>query len=550
MQQPNPSSSTETGTSSVASKINNSSSDTESNIRFEDNLATLSEMFPECDVATLKNYLEIFCDNPNCMSIVVGMLLEEDCTSGVNFRQNSTQRQCGLKRKTDTATVEDSLHNEDHIETASPSKLKRGGICRNEAKCSSSPVVLGEADKLNSKTNILGSTTRETCSSSRSHSIKKEEPSSSNFNRSETGSSRSPGHFVSKTTSNVDKEDEIVFVKSVENSPKQSFYRTEQSNPGTTSPKQHTGVCIRYKGGSLHPSMNKPKKLQIVEINADRENTTRCVLSASASALDNMHQLSTDICRRSSNVCSTTTATATNGNNNNHSPLRPCTSTNMCATAVATETNGDNSNHSPIKPCTRLSTRFSVSKEKATENPAVVNTQECPVSTECKQTDEVTQSNNANNEGTSSATAALSDLEILNKVFPDADPTFISSLLDKHADEPNRVALVGKELGGNPVPQKQNIKKKAVPPVTWFWESESGKLVPFTDSECNALEKEFNTCDPLDHTNDACVNAIRLPGSTKHFTVNFGQMMMVCESGQKTAIIRVPGGSDERKEIG
>ena len=515
MQQPNPSTSTMTGASSDASDINNSSSYTESDQRFEDNLATLSEMFPACDVATLRNYLESFCDNPNCMTIIVGMLLDGDCISGVNFEQNSTQQQRGLKRKTDAANVEDSLRNADHVETASPGKLKRGDISRNEAESSSSAVDLREAEEPGSQANILGSSTRETSRSSRSHCIKKEKQQLSNFDRSETGSPRSPGHFASETTSNVDKEDDIIFVKSVANTPKQSFYRTEQSNPGTTSPKQHNGICIRYKGGNLHPSMNKPKKLQIVQISADGENTTDC----DQLALNRMHQISTDLCCKSSNTRSRTVDTTSNGKSNKHSPLKPCTSTGC-----------------------------SVSKEKATETPLVENTQECPVSTECKQTEEVTQSNNASSEA-SSVAAALSDLEILKKVFPDADPTYISSLLDKHAGEPNPVALVGKELGSNPVLHgKKN--KKAVPPVTWFWESESGKLVPFTDSECNALERELNTCDTQDHSSDACVKAIRLPGSTKHFTVNFGQMIMVCENGQKTPIIRVPGASDERKEIG
>ena len=465
MQQPSPSTSTLTGSGQT----------------FEDNLATLSEMFPACDIATLRNYMDSFCDNPNCMTIIVGILLEGDCTSGANFQQNSKQLQCGLKRKAAAATVEDILPNEDQIETPSY-KVKRGSICRNEAESSSAAVVLREAEELNSKANILGSATRETSSPLRSH-FKKEEPCSINLNRSETGSLRSPEHFGSETSSNVDDEEDIVFVKSVANSPKQSFHRTKQSSAGTTSPKPHNGICIRYKGGNLHPSMNKPKKLQIVKINAESENTT-------------------------------------NGKGNDYSLLQPCKSTG------------------------------SVSKEKATENPSVENTQECPLSTECEQMKEVTQSNNASSEGTLPVTAALSDLEILKKVFPDADPTYISSLLEKYADEPNRVALVGKELGSNPVPSGNNTKKKAIPPVPWFWESESGKLVPFTDSECNALEKEFNTCDTQDQSSNACVKAVRLPGSTKHFTVNFGQMIMVCESGKKTPIIRVPGGSNERKEIG
>ena len=514
MQQSSPSTSV-TGSSSITSEISNSNSNTVSDQSFENNLATLSEMFPACDIATLRNYLESFCDNPNCMSIIAGMLLEGDCASGVNFSQNSMPQQCGLKRKTD-ATVKDNLPNEDQVETSSPYKVKRGGICRND-KCSSSAVVLREAEEINSKVNILGSTTREISSPSRSHSIKKEKTQSSNLNRSETGSSRSPEHFTSEPTSSVNKEDEIVFVKSVANSPKQSFYRTKKSKDGTTSPKQHNGICIRYKGGNLHPSMNKPKKLQIVKIDAGRENPTPC----DQSPLDRMHQISTDLHRRISDTCSRTIAMATNDKGNNHSPLQP-----------------------------GKSTECSVSKEKATENPLMENTQECPVTTECQQTEEVTQSTDARNEGTSSVAAALSDLEILKKVFPDADPTYISSLLDKYTDEPNRVALVGKELGSNSVPKGKNMKKNAIPPVTWFWESESGKLVPFTDSECNALEKEFSNSGSQDHSSDACVKAIRLPGSTKHFMVNFGQMIMVCDSGQKTPIIRVPGGSNERKEIG
>lgn len=511
MQQPNPP--TVTGASSGTSYINNSSSDTESDQRFKDNLATLSEMFPTYDLVTLRNYLESFYDNPNCMIVIAGMLLDGDCTSGVNCKQNSTRQECGLKRRTDTASFEDD---EDQVETSSPYKVKRGSSFSNEAKSSCS-TVLRKAEEGSSQANILGSVTRETPSSSRSYSTKKEEPQSSNFNRSKAGSSRALGNFASERTSNADEEDEIVFVKSVENTPKQSFYRTEQSNPGTTSPKQHNGICIRYKGGNLHPSMNKPKKLQIVEINSDRETSTSC----DKSPLNRMHESLTDL---------------------------RCKSSNTRSRAVATATKSKSSNRSPLKSCTR--TECSVSKKKATKDPLVENTQECPVSAECEQTEEVIQSNNASGQGASSVTAALSDLEILKKVFPDADSAYINYLLDQHAGEPNRVALVGKELGSNSVANRQNVKKKAVPPVTWFWESESGKLIPFTDSECNALEKELNTCDTQDHSSEACVKAVRLPGSTKHFTVNFGQMMMVCESGQKTPIIRVPGGSDERREIG
>ncbi|KAL9961372.1 hypothetical protein ACROYT_G030296 [Oculina patagonica] len=505
------------GSFSAASEMNNTSSYALSDIRFEENLATLSEMFPAHDVAVLRNYLESFHDNPNCMSIVVGMLLEGEGTPDLNSGQNSSQQQHGLKRKTDTVTSEDSLHDEDQSETVatSPSKLQKVDICINESGCSSLPTVLGKIDKLDSNKS-------ETLTSFGSHSVKKEEPSSSNPDKSEPGPSRSSEHFTGELASSVDKDDdEIVFVKSVESSPKQSFCRTEQSKSEVTSPKQRNGICIRHKGGVLHPSMNKPKKLQIVRIDVDGKTGASNVQTPV-----NKDQSKTSL-------------------SPGKKMLINLTSIRAVIAAATTDING--SNDSSPRPCTSIGP--STSEEKATESPATVNSLEHPGSAELEQTEEETPSNLEDSEGSSGA-AALSDLEILKKVFPDADPTYISSLLDKHADKPNRVALVGKELGNNTATQEQNTKKKVVPSVIWFWESEGGKLVPFTDSECNALEKEFNSCDPNGPGNNAYVKVVKLPGSAKRFTVDFSAMQMVCESGQKMMIFRVPGGSDERKEIG
>lgn len=95
------------------------------------------------------------------------------------------------------------------------------------------------------------------------------------------------------------------------------------------------------------------------------------------------------------------------------------------------------------------------------------------------------------------------------------------------------------------------MRKKVILLVIWFWELESSKLVLFIDFECNVLEKEFNIFGIQDYYfSDVYVKVIRLFGLIKYFIVNFGQMIMVCESGQKTLIIRVFGGSNERKEIG
>lgn len=147
-----------------------------------------------------------------------------------------------------------------------------------------------------------------------------------------------------------------------------------------------------------------------------------------------------------------------------------------------------------------------------------------------------------------SVSASLSDLEILKKVFPDTDPTQITLLLEKYANEPNKVAMVGKELGNKPDAQAQQLKRKVpLPRVTWFWESDDNKLVPFTDSECNVLEKEFLNCKS-DHSGVASdrVTGIKLPGSTKSVKVNFLKMTMACSSnGTKSHIFRVPEGNEE-----
>ena len=524
------------GSSTVASEMATVSSLAKSDIKLEENLTILSEMFPAHDIDILRNHLEIFHGNPNCMSIVVGMLLEVDSTSNMNSsqgysEQNSSQQQHSLKRKIDTANNEDTLHNKDQRElvAASPSKLKKVDSSTNETKCLSSSTVLRKEEELD-----INSNKSETLTSPGSHSVKKEEPSTSNSDKSEPGPLRSSGQFTGKSTSSDDKDDddEIVFVKSIASSPKQSFYRTEQCNSATTSPKQHNGICIRHKGGVLHPSMNKPKRLQIVRINVDGTSNVQSPLNKDQSKLSVSPRRKIS---SSSKMCSTKAATAT-----------------------ATTASNDSSHSSP-KPCT--SKGMSTAEEKATEKPATINLSECPGSPELPQTEEVTPSyqlgegssvaaaltNHVGSEG-SSVAAALSDLEILKKVFPDADPTYISSLLDKHADKPNRVALVGKELGSNTVTREQKSKKVAST-VTWFWESESGKLVPFTDSECNVLEREFNTWDPY-RAGESSVKHVRLPGSAKRFTVDFNMMEMVCDSGQKMVIFRVPGGSDERKEIG
>lgn len=596
-QQPSTSACDLEASSSEASEVNSLSSCAKSDIRLEENLTTLSEMFPECNVVILRNYLEIFRENPDCMPIVVSMVLEGGATSGLSSEQSSPQQSHGLKRKTDTVTSDNSFHNEDQGETAaaSPSEPKKVALSKKKAECSSLPMVVEKVED-----HDRNSAKIETSTSLGTHSFQKKEASYSNSDKTETTCSpcTSSRHLVAEEqTSTADKDgdnnddddDEIVFVKSVASPPKKSFHRTAQSIPETTSPRQRNGICIRYKGGSLHPSMYKPKSCQIIRVHVHGTSGSGNV-QMPLNEDQSPHSISPR--RRSlgnSRTCSTKAATATFTTDtvgSNHSLFKPCRSSalpkssnkttedsstprsgsaeldqtesatpstgsesssvsNSCSMKAATTTvttDSDNSSDSLFEPCT--SSGFSKSTEKATRNHSTTTLGPA----ELDLTEEATAFSGSKS---SSVAAALSDLEILKKVFPDADPTYISSLLDKYEDKPNRVALVGKELGSNSGTPEQNRKKSVAPSVTWFWESESGKLVPFTDAECNTLEREFNMWDHANrsHPGDAFPKVIRLPGSTKHFTVDFNLMKMVCESGQQTLIFRVPGGSDERKEI-
>lgn len=70
--------------------MNNTSSDLKSGYKFEDDLACLTEMFPCVDGKVLRNYLEIFSDQANYLSVIIDMLLQGDNIVGSNPAQNST----------------------------------------------------------------------------------------------------------------------------------------------------------------------------------------------------------------------------------------------------------------------------------------------------------------------------------------------------------------------------------------------------------------------------------------------------------------------------
>ena len=410
---------------------------------FEEELSSLSEMFPECDENKLRGYLEMFKDDPNHMTSIINMLLENGNTGGTHQNQEQTSsRERGLKRSANTG--EDSL-------SSKVSKCNFSRKNENELTSSSSPA-------------------------------KNHQPSWKH-------------EYLDHKTSSSSDDDDIVLVKSVASSPKTGFYRSSGSDSGISSPQKSGGICIRYKGGALHPSINKSKRSQIVEIDCDDSKDSK---SRSLSS---------------------------------QSPAKRSLSASKGFTS-ATEISQENDDDLP-----RYETSAGATPHKKD------NASSSSQSQDKNQVEVVSSSGNSSH---SSVGEVLTDLEILKKVFPDSDHEYIDSLLHKYADQPNRVALVGKELSSKS--DSQSVKKKAIQMVPWFWQTEEGKLVPFTDSECNFLEKEYIHCD-TSHCSTASVK-VRMPGSAKTYDLNFGGMTMTCDKGQKTPIIRAPLGSDNNKQIG
>lgn len=86
-------------------------------------------------------------------------------------------------------------------------------------------MVLREIEEFDSEDNMLGSIIREILSFFRLYFIKKEKLQLSNFNKSGIRFLRLFEYFISEIIFIVNKEEDIVFVKSVVNSLKQLFYR-------------------------------------------------------------------------------------------------------------------------------------------------------------------------------------------------------------------------------------------------------------------------------------------------------------------------------------
>ena len=117
--------------------------------------------------------------------------------------------------------------------------------------------------------------------------------------------------------------------------------------------------------------------------------------------------------------------------------------------------------------------------------------------------------------------------------------------MNKYADQPDRVVLVRKELGGIPNPCETVEKPKLS--VPWFWQLKETQVIAFSDVESIALENKYSSRDSVS-SGQTCIN-IKLPGSDERYDVDFATMTMKCSKGQKTKIFRGLGGSEGSKAM-
>ncbi|XP_015778081.1 PREDICTED: uncharacterized protein LOC107355977 isoform X2 [Acropora digitifera] len=289
-------------------------------------------------------------------------------------------------------------------------------------------------------------------------------------------------------------DDDLVFIKSVPSPGKRAFHRTfHRTNSGLSSESEERGICIRYKDGAPHPSMKKARKSEVVVID-DELNDGICNQSPNK----NTNSRCQPVDRESSSSCnksaSSVTGAISDGDVDDRSQLR--------GTIVSgSKTNGTGSNEAVLIPRNQVSSSNCV----AVSDPSL-----------------------------------LDDFESLKKVFPDADPDKISVLLNKYADRPDRMVLVRKELGS--IANPREIIKKPVPAVPWFWQLKEPDVIPFSDAESFALEKEYLSRDEMP-SGETCKN-FKFPGSDKRYDVDFATMTMKCFKGEKTKIYRGLRGSE------
>ena len=102
------------------------------------------------------------------------------------------------------------------------------------------------------------------------------------------------------------------------------------------------------------------------------------------------------------------------------------------------------------------------------------------------------------------------------------------------------MVLVRKELGS--ITNPPEIIKKSVPAVPWFCQLKETSVIPFSEMESFALEKEYLSRDEMP-SGETCKN-FKFPGSDKRYDVDFATMTMKCSKGENTKIYRGLRGSE------
>jgi len=433
--------------------------------RFQADVTALSEMFPTCDDKTLRHYLRMFRDDPNYKATISNLLL--DHSSGLdqgisivhehvgNFQEKGSVNQ-QTERGRDTLQIGAGI--DESVVSIDIDKSENSNVC------SSAEVVenlqCGNVQVLD----------EDVC-----------------HRKKVISSKQSVGPPSEERSCSTERDDDLVFVKSVPSLGKRPFHRTfHRTNSGLSSESEERGICIRYKDGAPHPSMKKARKSEVVVID-DELNDGICNQSPNKNINSRRHPVDRESSSSGNKSASSVTAIS-DGDVDDQSQLRD-------AMVSGSKTNGTGSNEAVSIPRNQVSSSNCV----AVSDPSL-----------------------------------LDDFESLKKVFPDADPGKISSLLNKYADRPDRMVLVRKELGS--IANPREIIKKPVPSVPWFWQLKESNVIPFSDVESFALEKEYLSRDEVP-SRETCKN-FKFPGSDKRYDVDFATMTMKCGKGENTKIYR------------
>ena len=450
-------------------------------IDLESDLEMLVAVFPQIDESILRMYLNLFRDKTDRVSYIATVILT---TGEKHEKVNSTKLWSGAGSSSSTVDhVENSLKGETSWTTNSKVKGSDGSSCLISNTQTTSKIDC----------NVLRVDSPVTSPKPKT----KEKSKGTSFSSSSSSSSPS----------------------SSSSSPK--FYRTHGDNTGLES--ANTGISILCKKGVPLPSLKKKhasKNTSSVGTPPNKASSPKMQKTRSASeigyTIKHTHGENTGLESAKKGV-PLFSLKRKNAPTSVGTPPNKASSPKMQKNRSASEigytikhTHGDNTGLESAKKGGPL---FSP-KRKNWEPPMLIKDHK--PHKQQQQTDSNFDSSQWN------------DFDILMKVFPDADPKLVRSLLAEKKNDPRRVASIGEQLGKHKSGSHQDNKEQ----VTWFWKTKKGKLVSFTLVESNALEKQFSL------RNSASRVITQLPGSKKKATFDFHKMIMTDHNNEEIVIYR------------